>query len=328
MTRPTSRVLQLLELLQSAGTCPSRRLAEQLGVDERTVRRYVMHLIELDIPVQSVRGRYGGYRIAPGYRMPPLMFTDDEALAVLLGLVALRATPLSGVSDTANVTATGKLRRALPERLGRRARTLLDNAEVIPPASGSAAPDAEVLLTVAEAVEHHRPLAIRYRTADGTRSARGIHPYGLTAYQGRWYLTALDIGQGAERAFRLDRITDARATLGTFRPPARPGDAAQRLLDRFAVADYEHRVTLRVQAEAAHIRARLPPSVAILEPIGESSGDGVDPWFRIEIRAVRLDWIPGVIAALDRPVVIEQPDELRELVARLGAVLAAVAAAS
>src|ERR1700733_14428714 len=90
--RPTARVLALLEILQSGGTRTVADLAERLGVDERTVRRYAGHLIDLDIPVRSVRGRYGGYRLAPGFRMPPLMFTDDEALAVMLGVGArLRA---------------------------------------------------------------------------------------------------------------------------------------------------------------------------------------------------------------------------------------------
>ena len=90
MARPTVHVLTLLELLQSGGTRTAAELADRLGVEERTVRRYVDHLIDLDVPVESVRGRYGGYRLGPGYRLPPLMLTDDEALAVMLGLVAGR----------------------------------------------------------------------------------------------------------------------------------------------------------------------------------------------------------------------------------------------
>jgi hypothetical protein len=85
MTRPTARVLALLEILQGGGTHTAVDLAGRLGVDERTVRRYADHLLDLDAPVESVRGPYGGYRLAPGFRMPPLMLTDEEALAVLLG---------------------------------------------------------------------------------------------------------------------------------------------------------------------------------------------------------------------------------------------------
>jgi predicted DNA-binding transcriptional regulator YafY len=110
MTRPTSRVLALLELLQGGGTRRVGDLAERLGVDERTVRRYAEHLVELDIPVRSVRGRYGGYRLAPGYRMPPLMLTDDEAVAMAIGLVVGQRAGLAPES-IASESALAKLRR-------------------------------------------------------------------------------------------------------------------------------------------------------------------------------------------------------------------------
>src|SRR5215470_14938306 len=105
MARPTARVLTLLELLQSGGTRTVAELADRLGVEGRTVRRYVDQLIDLDVPVESVRGRYGGYRLAPGYRLPPLMLSDDEALAVLLGLVVGRRAGLTTTQHTANETA-------------------------------------------------------------------------------------------------------------------------------------------------------------------------------------------------------------------------------
>src|ERR1700723_4799264 len=109
MTRPTARVMALLELLQAGGVRTVAELAGRLGVDERTVRRYVDHLLDLDVPVESVRGRYGGYRLAPGYRMPPLMLTDDEALAVLLGLVGTRRAgpPAGHAGALARATAKG-----------------------------------------------------------------------------------------------------------------------------------------------------------------------------------------------------------------------------
>src|SRR6201987_2087662 len=118
MVRPTARVLSLLELLQSGGVRAVAELAGRLDVDERTVRRYVDHLIDLDVPVESVRGRYGGYRLASGYRMPPLMLSDDEALAVLLGLIAGRraGSATTTGTDTASRTAAAKIRRVLPSR--------------------------------------------------------------------------------------------------------------------------------------------------------------------------------------------------------------------
>src|ERR1700735_3237853 len=119
MARPTARVLSLLELLQSGGVRTVAELAGRLGVDERTVRRYADHLIDLDVPVESVGGRSGGYRLGSGYRMPPLMLSDDEALAVMLGLVAGRRTGLVTTAGTASETAAAKIRRGLPQRLAR-----------------------------------------------------------------------------------------------------------------------------------------------------------------------------------------------------------------
>lgn len=115
MTRPITRVLALLKLLQQGGTRTVAELARRLDVDERTVRRYVDRLVDLDIPVRSVRGRYGGYHLSPGYRMPPLMLTDEEAVAVLLGLVAGQRTGVHGTSVAAAESAAAKVRRVLPK---------------------------------------------------------------------------------------------------------------------------------------------------------------------------------------------------------------------
>ncbi|MFI6817722.1 helix-turn-helix transcriptional regulator [Nonomuraea sp. NPDC050328] len=307
MSRPIARVLTLLELLQAGGTRTVAELADRLGVDERTVRRYVDHLIDLDVPVESVRGRYGGYRLSPGYRMPPLMLNDDEALAVLLGLVAGRRAGLMTATGTASETAAAKIRRVLPERLGRRLDAVLEAVAFTTPPREPAPPDSTVLLAIADAVRHHRPLSIRYTAADGRRSERTLHPYGLVAHSGRWYVTGVDPAISEDRTFRLDRIADARPLPGAFDPPAGL-DPAERVLTGLATAPYRYEVTLRVQATAEQIRTRLPAGVAIVaEPDAEH-------WSRVELRVERLDWLPAVLASLDRPFVIERPDELSDLV--------------
>ena len=299
-------------------------LAGRLGVDGRTVRRYVDRLLDLDVPVESVRGRHGGYRLAPGYRMPPLMLSDEEALAVLLGLVAGRRAGLMTATGTAGETAAAKIRRVLPERLARSLDTVLGSLAFTTPPGEFAAPDSAVLLAIADAVGHHRPVSIRYTAADGRRRMRTLHPYGLVAHAGRWYVTGADPGVGGDRTFRLDRIADARTLPGSFEPPAGL-DPAQRVLSGLAAAPYRHQVTLRIQATAEQIRARLPASVASIE------SDGADPpaegWLRLDLRAERLDWLPAVLASLDRPFVIERPDELRDLVTALADRLAASARA-
>ena len=142
MVRPAARVLSLLELLQSGGVRTVTELADRLEVDERTVRRYAAHLIDLDIPVESVRGRYGGYRLAAGYRMPPLMLSDDEALAVLLGLIAGRRTGLA--AGTASETAAAKIRRVLPDRLARRLDAVLSSLSFTAAPGETPVPDTAV----------------------------------------------------------------------------------------------------------------------------------------------------------------------------------------
>ncbi|WP_371680891.1 helix-turn-helix transcriptional regulator [Streptomyces sp. NBC_01276] len=316
MPRPLARVLTLLELLQSGGIRTVPELADRLAVDERTVRRYAQQLVDLDVPVESVRGRYGGYRLAPGYRMPPLMLSDDEALAVLLGLVAARRSGLTTATDTASETAAAKIRRVLPERLRRRLDAVLASlAFADPPGRAGAAPEPAVLLPVADAVHHHRPVSIRYTAGDGRRSERTLHPYGVVAHSGRWYVTAADLSAGEDRTFRLDRITSARILPGSFEPPAGI-DPAERVLTALATVPYRHEVTLRVQGTNAQVHPRLPVGIALVTelPSPAGAGPGTEAWCRVELRVERLDWLPAVLSSMDRPFVIERPQELRGLV--------------
>lgn len=308
MASSAARVLQLLDLLQSAQLRTVTELSGALGVDERTVRRCVQLLRDLDIPVESVRGRYGGYRIARGHRMPPLLLSDDEAVAVVAGLI--RAQAASDTPDITVQTALSKLRRVLPAESARRVEALVA-VTVVGTASEEAArdvPDGGILLTVADAVANRRPVELRYRNADDLPSRRTVHPYGLLAHAGRWYLNALDVDRREERTFRVDRIRTARRLPGTFgeRVPER---TVSQLLAGFAEADYPWRIVLHIRSSPKAIRARFPASVATLSPL-DAPG-----WQRAEIHAKSLEWLPPVIAALDGEVVVKEPDELRELLA-------------
>ena len=338
MSGPTSRVLTLLELLQSGGTRTLAELADRLGVDRRTVRRYVDHLTDLGVPVEAVRGRYGGYRLGRGHRLPPLALTDDEALAVLLGLAAGRRAGLPAAASVAGETAAAKIRRVLPEPVARRLAALLDTVAFTAPEGDAGAPDADTLLTVADAAGHHRPLAFGYADRHGRRTSRVLHPRGIVAHAGRWYLTGVDPALGEERTFRLDRVSDARVLPGAFEPLP-DGDPAERVVEGFATAAYRYDVRLRVHGTVARIRARLPASVARIDegtasddatapgdedaprdgatPAGnaDADADADERWRHVRIRAERLDWLPPVLASLDRPFVVEHPAELRELVA-------------
>jgi predicted DNA-binding transcriptional regulator YafY len=314
-------VLALLEILQSGGLRTVADLAARLGVDERTVRRYVVHLTDLDIPVRSVRGRYGGYTLAPGYRMPPLMLTDEEALAVLLGLIGGRRAGLVTTSGAAAESAAAKLYRALPERLGRRLDALRQTAEFTLRPRPVVAPETEVLLLLAEAARERRPVAINYTASDGRRTERTVHPFGIVAHSGRWYVTGTDSSSGKMRTFRLDRISRPEMLAGTFVVPDGFDPAAQ-VLSGIARMPYRHEVSLLVQGPAEQVRARFPAGIATVHDVADDEG-----WVRVQMRAERLDWVPGVLAGLSLPFVIECPDALRDLLRSLAEQLAAAAGA-
>ena len=254
-------MLALLEILQSGGTHTVAALANRLEVDERTVRRYAAHLIDLGIPVRSMRGRYGGYRLAPGYRMPPLMLTDDEAVAVLLGLVAGRRAGLVTASAAATESATAKLRRVLPEALAHRLGALLDTAEFTAGPRPVATPSTDTLLTMAQAARDRRPVKISYTSTGDRRSERTVHPYGIVAHSGRWYVIGADSGTGSTRTFRLDRIATPRVLDGTFDTPD-GFNAADEVLSGLAQVPYEHQISVRVEGSADEVRRRFPPVVA------------------------------------------------------------------
>jgi len=318
VAKPTARVLELLEILQAGGTRTVAELAGRLGVDERTVRRYVAHLIDLDVPVRSIRGRHGGYRLAPGFRLPPLMFTEDEAVAVLLGLVAARRSAPTVAPVEPTESAAAKLRRVLPEALGRRLDTLLEAAEFTAPPTAAARADASasVLLLLAEAAGARRPVAIDYTDRHGRHTARVVHPYGLVMHSGRWYVVAADPSDEQVRSFRLDRIAAPALRPGSYEVPA-DFDAAGHLVAGLARTPWQHDVSVRVRASADELRRRLPTSIATVQALDDPG------WVRVRLRAERLDWVPALLAGLGHEFVVDEPpalrDEVRSLARRLDA---------
>lgn len=313
VTRPTARVLALLELLQSGGTHTVATLAARLDVDERTLRRYASHLTDLGIPIESRRGRYGGYRLTPGYKLPPLMLTDDEAVAVVLGLVAGRRTGLvTGAADS----ASAKVRRVLPVALGRRLEALLSAADFTAPAWSATPPGTAVLLVFADAARRHQPVAMTYTSWRGGTSERQIEPYGLVCHSGRWYVTGLDSLRGDVRTFRLDRVASATLVPGTFSPPA-DFDPISRVLSGLADVPYPHEVSVLLNTTVAEVRTKLPATVATLT----ETATGV----RMLLRGNSLAWAAAVLAWLGCPFEIEYPDELRAEVTTLAERLSACA---
>lgn len=317
VARPTARVLALLDILQSGQTRTVGELARRLGVDERTVRRYVAHLIDLQIPVRSVRGRHGGYGLAPGFRLPPLMFTDDEAVAVLLGLLAVRRLAPSVTSTQSTESASAKVRRVLPEVLGRRLDALIEASDFTAQPSQpyiAAEMPAELLLLLAEAAGARRPVAMDYTDRNGRHTDRVVHPYGLVVHSGRWYLVAADSSDAKVRNFRLDRIAAPAMLSGTFEVPA-VFNAGAHVVTGLADTPWQHEVTVRVQASAEELHRQLPTGLAVVTPSDQPG------WVQMKLRAERLHWVAELLSGLGHPFVVQQPaalrDEMRALARRL-----------
>ena len=205
MLTPTSRLLELLEMLQAQPLTTGREIARRLEIDARTVRRYVAALQALDIPVEGQRGVGGGYRVRPGYRLPPLMLSDDEAVAVVLGLIGARGLSLERDAEPVD-GALAKILRVLPSPLRTQVEAL-EQALGFTAAPSGAPVGGAVALALADAIRRRRRVRFAYRSFSGEPSRREVSPYGLVVHAGRWYLAAHDHGREDLRTFRVDRAT-------------------------------------------------------------------------------------------------------------------------
>lgn len=308
MTRPTARVLAMLELLQTGGQRTVGDLADRLGVDERTVRRYAEHLADLGIPVQAQRGRYGGYRLSPGYKLPPLMLTDDEAVAVVLGLKAAERAGLATTAHAATASALAKVSRVLPQALGQRLDSLLSSAQFTTSVRATAPAGADTLLGLASAAQARRTVVFAYTAWDGRESQRELDVYGLVFHSGRWYVTGHDHGRHDVRTFRLDRIASVDQRDSSYVVPA-DFDARTQVVSGIAAVGWSHEVSVVLRTTLAQAGERLLRSAGRLS----EHVDGV----LLETRAERLDGMACMLAGLGWDFEVITPDALRDEVLAL-----------
>jgi predicted DNA-binding transcriptional regulator YafY len=236
------------------------------------------------------------------------MLTDDEAVAVVLGLVAGERAGLVTAQGAAAASAGAKLRRVLPVTLARHLDALVAAIDFTAPAREAAAPGVQVLLMLADAAARRHPVTIGYTSWRGSLSERVLEPYGLVFHAGRWYVTGPDSTSGEVRTFRLDRIASATPAAGTFEVPAGI-DPTAHVLAGLAAVPYRHEVSVVLHAPLDEVRRRIPPAVGALTPVD----DGV----RLVMRAERLDGAAQALAGLGWTFVIEAPDELRDAVRSL-----------
>ncbi|MEO3745847.1 YafY family protein [Plantactinospora sp. B5E13] len=316
MPHPATRVLGLLELLQAHRRLTGADLAARLGVDERTVRRYATTLVDLGIPVLATRGRYGGYRLQPGYKLPPLMLTDDEAVAVMLGLVAAEQLGLGTAAPAAGL-AEAKIRRVLPAPLAERLAAVQQTLGFsLRPRAEAPRPATATLLALGEATRARRRVTVGYRSWAGEASVRDVDPYGLVFHSGRWYVAGHDHRRGEVRTFRLDRITSVTPGSVTFEAPE-DFDPVGHVTRSLAGVAYRWEVEVLLETDLAQARQRIPPSVAELT----GTADGV----LLRTRAEELTGMAQMLAGLGWAFTVVRPGELRDAVSAYAARLAGYA---
>lgn len=308
MYSPTTRVLTVLELLQSRHRITGAELAERLSVDVRTIRRYVAMLEDLGIPVMAERGRYGAYRLMPGFKLPPLMFTEDEALAITLGLLAARRMGLA-MAAPAVEGALAKVERVLPAAVRERLQGM-QSVLTLDLASPESTPANGVVLAFSTAAQQSRRLRLRYRTG-GVETEREIDPYGLVYRTGKWYAAGYCHLRHGLRTFRLDRVLAVDPRDETFERPA-GFDTLAYVLDTLATMPWGAwtvRVLLRTSLE--HARYKIPPETGALIETPEG----------IELRCTveDLEWMARFLVGLGCPFTVQDPPELRDALRTLAA---------
>jgi biotin operon repressor len=299
---PSSRMLALLSLLQVHREWTGDELAGRLTVSPRTLRRDVDRLRDLGYRIDSVRGPAGGYRLAAGSDLPPLLFDDDQAVAIAL---ALAVAPASGADIAEAATrALATVRQVMPERL----RNRVDLVDAVVGSSAQRV-DPDVLVAVSEAVQRHEVFRFGYGTDDRPRR---VEPHAVVARHGRWYLLAWEPEHDDWRTYRVDRITPRmRTRLPFVQRPVPGGDVAAFVAARFKGSDRDDAwpctgsVSLTA-ADAARVAPFLPED-AVLE-------DADDDRRRLTLGSWSWDGLAGAIAGLTVPFVVEGPEELRAAV--------------
>jgi predicted DNA-binding transcriptional regulator YafY len=265
MLDTSARLLRLLSLLPTRPAWTGPELAERLDVTVRTLRRDMVRLRELGYPVGSASGVAGGYRLAPGPTLPPLLFDDDEAVAIVLSLRTATSQTVAGIAET-SLSALAKLERILPSRLRQRVAAL--RLATVPLVGSTAAVDQGVLTVIAEACQRLHRLTFGYARHDGTVSTRTVEPHRLVHTGWRWYLVARDPDRDGWRTFRADRISGPAATGARFTPHD-PPDAAALVAESITAAPYRLRARVLLHAPAQTVADRVPPTVAVVEAVDE-----------------------------------------------------------
>jgi predicted DNA-binding transcriptional regulator YafY len=312
MANTSSRTLRLLSLLQTHRYWPGDELAERLGVSVRTLRRDIDRLRELGYPVEAQRGVDGGYQLAAGAALPPLVIDDEEAIALVVGLQAAAQGAVEGIAES-SVRVLAKVVQVMPARLRRRVEAL--RAMTVPADWGGparAGVDPGVLTEAALACRDGEQLRFSYTAADGQRTDRHVEPHRLVCLGRRWYLVAYDLTRHDWRTFRVDRLTAPHGTGSRFRPRVLPAaDAAEFVRASLDSLPRPYRVEVLVEAPAATVRERIGRWSTVEEVDAERC--------RMLMTTDSLDWPAMALGVLGADFRVLDPPELLDRIHNWGA---------
>jgi predicted DNA-binding transcriptional regulator YafY len=301
MYHPTTRVLAVLALLQAHGRMSGPELAGRLEVNIRTLRRYIIMLQDLGIPIESERGRNGAYVLSPGFKLPPMMFTNEEALALTVGLISARHFNLAE-ADRAIESAFAKLERVMPIELKSRVRALTETITLNPNRTSSTPPSEVVLSTMSSAAQLRRRVHLRYHPNRGEDTEREFDPYGLTYYQHRWYAVGFCHLRQDLRSFRLDRIMQVSMIEAHFERPE-GFDPLAYLMQAIAIMPRKYAFELLLKTDIHTAQSEVFDVLGILE----TTEEGILLRGSVE----DLDWLARQISIFSFDFVVREPTELK-----------------
>lgn len=281
MDSPAARALLALEVVQASPGITADRLAERLGVSERAARRSIGVLRDAGIPIESVRGPYGGYRVGRGLRLPPLTFTAAEALGLVMAVLDGHhdagdpASPVGG--------ALGKLVRALPEHVAAQADAVRRTTAPAPDRA-AARPDPQITTTLVQACSDFRRLRLSYRGESGTEWDAEVDPWAVVVRHGRWYLLCFSHRAAERRAYRIDRVKGVAVLEAGFEPP--PAFDPVAVLEEHLAVGWEYTVELVIDTPIESLTGRVPRTLGRLEALDAATcrltGTTGNPWWYAE----------------------------------------------
>ncbi len=314
MYHPTTRVLTVLELLQSHGRITGAEIARRLEVNIRTARHYIEMLQDLGIPIEGARGRYGAYCLRPGYKLPPLFFTEEEAFALTLGLLVSRHLDLTATAPAVEGTLA-KIERVLPEQVRTRLQSM-EQTLVLDIGIPRGAPTSSIVLVLSTAVKSRRRVRIRYQSVQSSETERAFDPYGVVYRRGYWYTIGYCHLRQGQRLFRLDRISQLILLDETFTCPP-DFDTLEEVERSLASVPSDWQVEVRLETTLEEAQHWVSPGRVQLEE--------VDNGVILRCQTEDLALMARILSGLGVSFTVRHPPELRTVLRQHALTIAAYA---